>query len=356
MKTVDPRGPLVAAGTLGLVAALGFSACQKVPYTGRQQVVAMSLESEASLGAEAFTEILAAETVISTGDLYSQVAQVATGVSRRAPAPFNKLPWEFRLINSESVNAFALPGGKVGVYTGILPVLKNEAGLGAVLGHEVGHVVARHSAERITGMMALQTALTAADIGLSSTDMHDELMGLLGLGATIGVVLPFSRANELESDYLGGIFMAKDGLDPRESWAVWERMSALGGDSPIAIFSTHPSNSKRIERLKEELPTFEKYYKAAKTKKGRGKDLKVGLVPKAPPAGGTGKPGSTKPGSAKPGSAKPGSEDTGGERSGGKGKGKASKETSSGSANPTKGENSESGAKPTSGTSKKKGE
>ena len=298
----------------------------------------MSLESEASLGAEAFTEILAAEKVIPTGELHSQVSQVARGVSRRAPAPFNKLPWEFKLIDSDSVNAFALPGGKVGVYTGILPVLKNEAGLGSVLGHEVGHVVARHSAERITGMMALQTALAVADIGLSNTELHDELMGLLGLGATIGVVLPFSRANELESDYLGGIFMAKDGLDPRESWAVWERMTALGGDSPIAIFSTHPSNSKRIQRLKDELPTFEKYYRKAKTKKGRGKDLKVDRVPQEPPAGGTGKPGAKGKGT-----------DTGNAS----GKGKASNGVPSEAAKAT--EESSSEKKPADTSSKGKG-
>jgi predicted Zn-dependent protease len=283
MRTVDPRHPLIAAGTLGLVLALGFTACQKVPYTGRQQVVAMSLDAEATLGADAFTEILAAETVIPSGDLASQVAQIAGGITRRAPAPYSKLAWDTRLIHSESVNAFALPGGKIGVYTGILPVLANEAGLGSVLGHEVGHVVARHSAERITGVMALQTALSAADIALSSTEMHDELMGLLGLGATVGVVLPFSRANELEADYLGGIFMAKNGLDPQESWKVWERMTALGGDSPIAIFSTHPSNTKRIERLKEEMPTFEKHYRSASSKRGRGNDLRIDLVPAGPP-------------------------------------------------------------------------
>lgn len=282
MPTIHARHPVVALGALGLTLALGFSACNKVPYTGRSQVVALSLDAEAQLGADAFTEILAAESVIPSGDLRNQVATVAGGVAETAPAPFSSLDWDFKLINSESVNAFALPGGKVGVYTGILPVLSNEAGLASVLGHEVGHVVARHSAERITGMLALQSALTAADIGLSNTELHDELMALLGLGATVGVVLPFSRANELESDYLGGIFMAKAGFEPNESWAVWERMSALGGGGSIAIFSTHPSNSKRIERLKEEQPTFQKYYKSAKTKNGRGDDLRIDLVPAAP--------------------------------------------------------------------------
>lgn len=274
-----PRHPAIAGGILALTLGLGFSACQKVPYTGRSQAVMLSMDQEVALGVDAYTEIMSTETIVGSGDLYQQVKGVASGVSTRTPQPYRDLAWEFKLVASESVNAFALPGGKVGVYTGILPVLSNEAGLGSVLGHEAGHVVARHSAERITGVMMLELGLAAADVGLSNTGLHDQLMAMLGLGAQVGVILPFSRANELEADYLGGIFMAKAGYDPSESWAVWERMTALGGDSPIAIFSTHPSNAKRITRLKEELPTFESHYKKAKTKRGRGDDLRVDLIP-----------------------------------------------------------------------------
>jgi len=309
MSTNKSRHPLVALGVLGIVLALGFSACMKVPYTGRKQVVLLSFDQETQLGADAYVEILKSETVVSDGTLAGQVASIAKAVSRRTPRPYRDLPWEFKLLASESVNAFALPGGKVAVYTGIVPVLANEAGMGSVLGHEVGHVVARHSAERMTGTLLLQLGLAAADIGLSNTELHDQLMAMLGLGAAVGVVLPFSRANELESDYLGGIFMAKAGLDPKESWAVWERMTELsGGDNPLPIFSTHPSNSKRIQRLKEELPTFEKHYKASKSQRGRGADLIVdntGTPPKKelpgseePPKGGKGGKGESTKGSA----------------------------------------------------------
>ncbi len=275
MKSMNSRHPLVAFGVLGLVLALGFSACMKVPYTGRKQAVLLSFDQETQLGTDAYAEILKEETVVTSGTLAGQVNTIARAVSRRTPRPYRDLPWEFKLLASESVNAFALPGGKVAVYTGIVPVLANEAGMASVLGHEVGHVVARHSAERMTGTLLLQLGLAAADIGLSNTELHDELMAMLGLGVTVGVVLPFSRANELESDYLGGIFMAKAGLDPKESWAVWERMTELGGDNPLPLLSTHPSNSKRIQRLKEELPTFEKYYKASKNQQGRGATLVV---------------------------------------------------------------------------------
>ena len=283
--TTSPRSPLTALGVLSLVLALGFSACLKVPYTGRKQAILLSFDQEVALGADAYVEILKEEKVVQAGALREQVLGVARSVSRKTPQPFNGLAWEFSLLESEAVNAFALPGGKVAVYTGILPVLANEAGLASVMGHEVGHVVARHSAERISGALLLQLGLGAADIGLSNSGLHDELMGLLGLGVTVGAVLPFSRANELEADYLGGIFMAKAGFDPRESWAVWERMTALGGDNPIAIFSTHPSNGKRIERLKEELPTFERYYKMAKTKHGRGADLRIADAGPSPAQG-----------------------------------------------------------------------
>ena len=291
MKTYDRRHPLVALGVLGLVLALGFSACMKVPYTGRQQAVLLSFDQEVQLGSDAYIEILREETVVTSGPLATQVSSIARAVSKKTPRPFRDLPWEFKLLASDSVNAFALPGGKVAVYTGIVPVLANEAGLASVLGHEVGHVVARHSAERMTGTLLLQLGLAAADIGLSNTEIHDQLMAMLGLGAAVGVVLPFSRANELESDYLGGIFMARAGLDPKESWAVWERMTELsGGDNPLPIFSTHPSNSKRIQRLKEELPTFEKHYKASRSQRGRGQALAM-----TPPQALTPPPGSEDP-------------------------------------------------------------
>ncbi len=288
MTTKNKRHPLVAAGVLGVVLALGFSACMKVPYTGRKQAVLLSFDQEVQLGSDAYAEILKEEKAVTTGKLADQVSRIARAVSRTTPKLYRALPWEFTLIDSPSVNAFALPGGKVAVYTGITPVLANEAGLASVLGHEVGHVVARHSGERMTGTLLLQLGLAAADIGLSNSELHDQLMGLLGLGATVGVVLPFSRANELESDYLGGIFMAKAGLDPKESWEVWERMTVLsGGDNPLPLLSTHPSNSKRIERLKEELPTFEKYYKASKNQQGRGAALAIPAAPVPPPASGS---------------------------------------------------------------------
>ncbi len=264
------RRTVVALVGGALLLALAVTSCSRVPYTGRKSVVLLSFAQEVELGAQAYEEILADETIVTDGLGAKAVRVVGRRISRRTPSAWRALDWEFKLIDSDSVNAFCLPGGKVAVYEGILPAMKTEAGLAAVLGHEAGHAVARHGAERISGQLLLGLGLAVIDVSLSNSEQHDTIMALLGLGAGLGVILPFSRANELESDYLGGIFMAKAGYDPRESVAVWQRMSAQYGDQPTAIFSTHPTNRKRIERLDEEMGTFLKYYRRAKNQYGKG--------------------------------------------------------------------------------------
>jgi predicted Zn-dependent protease len=256
-----------------VVVALVFAACNRVPYTGRRTLVLIGWEAELQLGADAYKEIIGKEKTVTQGKNYRIMARVGEQLRRTTPSSFRRLDWEFRLLESDSVNAFALPGGKVAVYQGILPVLANEGGMAAVVGHEIGHAVARHGAERISGTMLLQLGLSIADVGLSNNEMHDQLMSLLGLGAMVGIILPFSRANELEADYLGGIFMAKAGYDPTESSQVWRRMTKRYGDNPMPFTSTHPSNAKRISRLEDEMPTFRRYYKRAKKKRGTGSKL-----------------------------------------------------------------------------------
>jgi len=269
---MSPRSLAVCIWS-AVVVALVVSACNRVPYTNRRNLVLIGWNSELQLGADAYEEIVRQEKTVTSGKNARVLARVGEQLRRRTPSQFRSLDWEFRLLESDAVNAFALPGGKVAVYEGILPVLANEGGMSAVVGHEIGHAVARHGAERISGTMLLQLGLSIADIGLSNSEMHDQLMGLLGLGATVGAVLPFSRANELEADYLGAVFMAKAGYDPKESARVWRRMNKKYGDNPLEFLSTHPSNSKRIARLEEEMGTFRKYYKRARTKRGTGSAL-----------------------------------------------------------------------------------
>lgn len=263
----------VAALCALLLSSLWLQACFKVPYTGRKTVLLISFDDEVQLGAQAYKEILAEAKVVAGGKQADTVARIGKELSKVTPESFRKLKWEFKLVESKDMNAFCLPGGKVAVYTGILPVMATEAGLAAVVGHEIGHAVARHGAERISGGMMLQLGLSIADVSLANSEMHDQLMGLLGLGTTVGVVLPFSRAHELEADYLGAVFMAKAGYDPKESVEVWERMTTIAGGNELAFLSTHPSNRKRIERLTEEMATFQKLYRKAKKKKGVGGKL-----------------------------------------------------------------------------------
>lgn len=268
-----PRRSFAASLAALLAAGLAIAACATVPYTGRKALVLLPFESEVQLGKDAYAEILAGEKVVGKGKQATAVTEVGRRIAKRTPSQFRGLAWEFKLLDSDTVNAFCLPGGKIAVYEGILPAMKNEGGMGAVLGHEVGHALARHGAERISGTMLLQLGLAVADVSLGDNDLHDEIMGMLGLGAMVGVVLPFSRANELEADYLGGILMARAGYDPRESVAVWERMTEMYGDNPLPFLSTHPNNRKRIERLKEAMPDFERHYRKAKPKLGRGGSL-----------------------------------------------------------------------------------
>jgi len=269
-----PSRSLVGALAATVVLTLAVGACSRVPYTGRRSVVLLDFPSEVALGAAAYKEILAGEAVITEGRDAQAVRVVGRRISRKTPEQFKRLDWEFQLLKSDSVNAFCLPGGKVAVYQGILPAMSTEAGLAAVVGHEAGHAVARHGAERISGQMLLNLGLSIADVSLSNSEHHDGILAMLGLGSALGVVLPFSRANELEADYLGGVFMAKAGYDPRESMEVWQRMSTMYGDQPIALFSTHPTNRKRIERLDEEMPTFLRHYRRAKKQYGKGVTLK----------------------------------------------------------------------------------
>jgi predicted Zn-dependent protease len=168
--------------------------------------------------------------------------------------------WEVTIIKDDkTANAFALPGGKMAVYTGIFPMAKTEAGLAAVMGHEVVHALARHGAERMSQGQLTNTVLQVAGaaIGLSGGNplLGQATMAALGAGAQVGVLLPFSRKHESEADYVGILLAADAGYDPRESVALWERMGhASGGGGQSEFLSTHPSHDTRIEQLKEWMP------------------------------------------------------------------------------------------------------
>jgi len=170
--------------------------------------------------------------------------------------------WEFNLVDDPQVNAFCMPGGKIVVYTGILPYTQDETGLAVVLGHEVGHAIAKHANERMSQQMAVSYGGAAVGAALGSSSAIVQTIGaqVYGLGAQVGVMLPFNRKQELEADHLGLILMAIAGYDPNTAIPFWERMSQQGGSKPIELLSTHPSDNTRIAEIRKALPEAVKYY------------------------------------------------------------------------------------------------
>jgi predicted Zn-dependent protease len=194
----------------------------------------------------------------------SQSAAILERVGRRIAAVADRpgYDWEFALVEGEQANAFALPGGKVAVYTGILQYTQDEAGLATVIAHEVAHALARHGAERMSRGLLLELGEQGvlAALGASAPGAVQAVSLAYGLGTTIGIELPFSREQELEADHIGLVLMAEAGYDPREAIAFWERMAAKGGKRPPQFLSTHPYDEVRIRQLELLLPEALQHY------------------------------------------------------------------------------------------------
>lgn len=256
-------------GIIALCAVWMATGCSTAPG-GRPQLMLINENEEMQLGAEAYAEILSGESISVDADMAAVVQRVGLRIAEQADRP--DFEWEFKLIESPQINAFCLPGGKIAVYTGILPIMKNEAGMAAVIGHEVAHAVARHGGERMSQHMTVVAVQEFVDnnLGGVSETTHDAAMAAIGLGAQFGVLLPYSRTHELESDELGLFYAARAGYDPREAVKVWERMSALNQNKPFEFFSTHPAEERRIDELNDLMEDALEEYEDAQTKYGLG--------------------------------------------------------------------------------------
>jgi predicted Zn-dependent protease len=246
------------------------------PETGRVARVGLSQEQEAALGLQSFRQVLSESRVIESGPEVDMVRRVAQRLVRVVDESARHFEWSVAVVRSDQVNAFCLPGGKIVVFTGILPVAKNDAGLATVMGHEIAHATSRHGAQRVFKQDALQIAMQGAAVSMADMDYDQRrlLLGALGAGAQYGVVLPFSRDDELEADEIGLMYMARAGYDPRESVAFWERMAeSMRGQKPPEFMSTHPGDATRIERLGRLMPrAMEEYRKG----EGRGEKREAG--------------------------------------------------------------------------------
>ena len=256
---------------LGLLSAALLSACSTSP-TGRKQLVLLPDSQLNEMGVASFAEMKSNTPASSSTQATQHVQCVADRIIAVLPDEYRKQNWEVVLFNDEQVNAFALPGYKVGIYTGLLTVAENQSQLAAVVGHELAHVIARHGNERVSTQLATSQAL-ALGYQLSGEESPEKIaiFQALGIGAQVGIILPFSRSHESEADLLGLSYMAKAGFDPRESVQLWRNMSAGGESKAPELLSTHPSNSTRIKdlqaNLSKNLPIYEDLVAQNKTAK-----------------------------------------------------------------------------------------
>ncbi|WP_417744441.1 M48 family metallopeptidase [Rosistilla oblonga] len=274
MKEINRRQCLGGLLVTGAAAGVASCGCRSAPYTGRKQLLIYPEGKEMSLGSEAYGEVTK-ETPLSENPQYTAMVQ-RVGERIAAVAGRSDFQWEFKTLQSEEQNAFCLPGGKVAVYEGILPVCQNEAGLAVVMGHEIAHALARHGGERMSQNAAVQGVQTAASYILQNQEetKKEMIFKAYGMATEYGVLLPFSRKHESEADEIGITLMANAGYDPAEAPKFWTRFGAAGtGEKQPEFLSTHPSDERRSQDLEALLPGARELYEQAAEKVGLGEAI-----------------------------------------------------------------------------------
>ena len=253
-----------------------FVSCYKVPITGRKQLNLLPEDELITMADHQYDSLMQVWPQVKAGKDFDNLNTVGGKISRAVEKYLNnhgyeklssKFSWEYHLVKIDTVaNAWCMPGGKIAFYTGILPITKNKSGMAVVMGHEIAHAVARHGNERMSQALALQMGGIALSVALQTRPEETQrlFMSAFGLGAQVGLILPFSRKHELEADQMGLIFMAMAGYDPRTAVDFWKRMAKMGqGGIPkeLTFLSTHPSYEERIAAIENEyLPVAMKYY------------------------------------------------------------------------------------------------
>ncbi|MDT8895578.1 M48 family metallopeptidase [Halomonas sp. I1] len=240
-----------------VTAILLLAGCDQTP-TGRQQLALVPEALMSRMGADAFEQMRQQGPVVTESAINRQVECIARELvaAARRHYPQVDMPdeWEVAVFDRSSPNAFALPGGRIGVHAGLLRVAESPSQLAAVIGHEIGHVLADHGNERMTQQLGIKSALLLVGLLGEGELAQEPLQRALGIGARLGIALPFSRTHEEEADLMGLMIMAEAGFDPAQSVALWRNMAAVGGDQPPEFLSTHPAHESRIGQLKEYLP------------------------------------------------------------------------------------------------------
>jgi predicted Zn-dependent protease len=256
-----------------IIFVLFIQACSVVPLTGRKQLNLVPESEMISMSFSSYTDFMKVNPPSTDKANTNMVKEVGSDISAAVIKYFNDnnlasrlegYQWEFNLVKNDSTpNAWCMPGGKVVVYSGILPYTRDKNGLAVVISHEIAHAVARHGNERMSQELLVQFGSIALSEAISQKPEQTKSIfnSAYGIGSQVGVLLPFSREHELEADRLGLIFMAMAGYDPQGAIPFWERMSAMGGKKPPEFISTHPSDASRISKIKAAMPEALQYYK-----------------------------------------------------------------------------------------------
>jgi len=257
---------------IGIALLLILQNCSTVPLTGRQQLNLVSNSNMLAMSFQQYEEFLKTNTISTNQQQTQMVQRVGKNIqvaveayfaSANLMAELHDYAWEFNLIENSELNAWCMPGGKVVVYTGLLPVARDEPGLAVVMGHEIAHAIARHGNERMSQQLAAQMGGVALSVALAQEPEETQQlwMTVYGVGAQFGAILPYSRLHESEADQLGLIFMAMAGYNPNHAVGFWERMASTQKNGEIPEFiSTHPSDASRIQKIKSYIPKAMEYY------------------------------------------------------------------------------------------------
>lgn len=247
-----------------------LAGCYTVPETGRRSLMLVPIGQETQLGAASFADIKAQRKVSQDPQMNATVTRVGTRIAKVVGNAMPNAQWEFVVFDDDTPNAFALPGGKVGVHTGIFKIAQTDDELAVVMGHEIAHVTARHGSERMSQGLLMAAGGVALDIALKDKDSGERnaWLAAYGAGATVGVMLPFSRLDESEADEIGLRYAARAGYDPRAALDFWKRMKAEseGKSKPPEWLSTHPSDDTRIRKLERFMPIAVEEYDRSTTK------------------------------------------------------------------------------------------
>lgn len=266
--------PRISFQIMLLFTVLFFESCGSVPITGRRQLLLVSNQEVIALSLQQYQEFMRTAPVEKGTTNAAMVTRIGTRIAKAVEtfytnsgyaSELENFAWEFNLVKDPSVNAFAMPGGKVVIYTGLLPVTQTEEALAVVIGHEIAHVIAQHSSERLSQQVALEYGGAIAGGLLGNSQAMQQLgQTVFGLGAQYGVMLPYARKQEYEADEIGLIVMAMAGYDPQVAAPFWTRMAQSGGGAQIPEFlSTHPTDNNRIANIEKIMPNVLQYYKGA---------------------------------------------------------------------------------------------